>query len=329
LAIQFNLSNTLFSLEKSKSLLAYKANAWSGNQVKNYSMSFQAPLHNIHFTGEFAWMPENHFSLIQGGALAVSKKTDLSYLYRYYAPSYFSPKAQGIGESAETTNEMGLFVGNQITFNKRNKLSTYLDVFRFPGLKYEVSQLNSWGWEYLTRYQWEKRGKYTFFGQLKWTSKQNDISRSNKALTRNHLIQTSLDLHQFRAKKLDFHTRIMTCLLIGANTKETGLLILQDVKYQIHALGVQLRIGFVSSSSYDSRLYAYEVGVPLSFSLPAYYGHGFRNCMVLDYKWTKNSTFSLKIGRTNYIDRDEIGSSLDLIRGSHKTDVTFQCQLTM
>lgn len=329
LAIQFNLAHTRFSLEKSKSLLAYKANAWSGNQVKNYSMSFQAPLHNIHFTGEFAWMPENHFSIIQGGAFAVSKKTDLSYLYRYYAPSYFSPKAQGIGESAETNNEMGLFVGNQITFNKRNKLSSYLDVFRFPGLKYEVSQLNSWGWEYLTRYQWEKRGKYTFFGQLKWTSKQNDISRRNTELTRHHLIQTSLDLHQFRAKKLDFHTRIMTCLLVGANTKETGLLILQDVKYQIRSLGIQLRIGFVSSTSYDSRLYAYEAGVPLSFSLPAYYGHGFRNCLVLDYKWTKNSTFSLKIGRTNYLDRDEIGSGLDLISESHKTDVTFQCQLTM
>jgi hypothetical protein len=121
----------------------------------------------------------------------------------------------------------------------------------------------------------------------------------------------------------------MTCLLVGANTKETGLLILQDVKYQIRSLGIQLRIGFVSSTSYDSRLYAYEAGVPLSFSLPAYYGHGFRNCLVLDYKWTKNSTFSLKIGRTNYLDRDEIGSGLDLISESHKTDVTFQCQLTM
>jgi len=329
LAIQFNISHTLFSLEKSKSQLAYKVNSWSGNQVKNYSMSFQAPFLNIHFTGEFAWMPENHFSLIQGGAFAVSKKIDLSYLIRYYEPAYFSPKAQGISESAETTNEMGLFVGNQITFDKRNKLSSYLDFFKFPGLKYEVSQLNSWGWEYLTRYQWEKRGKYTFFGQLKYTSKQNDVSRSNKELTRNHLVQTSLDLHQFRAKKLDFHTRIMTCLLIGANAKETGLLILQDVKYQIRNLGIQVRVGFVSSSSYDSRLYAYEVGVPLSFSLPAYYGHGFRNCFVLDYKWTKNSTFSLKIGRTNYVDRDEIGSSLDLISGSHKTDVTFQCQLTI
>jgi hypothetical protein len=215
LAIQFNISHTLFSLEKSKSQLAYKVNSWSGNQVKNYSMSFQAPFLNIHFTGEFAWMPENHFSFIQGGAFAVSKKIDLSYLIRYYEPAYFSPKAQGISESAETTNEMGLFVGNQITFDKRNKLSSYLDFFKFPGLKYEVSQLNSWGWEYLTRYQWEKRGKYTFFGQLKYTSKQNDVSRSNKELTRNHLVQTSLDLHQFRAKKLDFHTRIMTCLLIG------------------------------------------------------------------------------------------------------------------
>lgn len=327
LAIQFNLSQTLFSLEKSKSTLAYKANSWSGNQVQNYSFSFQVPIFLIHFTGEFAWMPENHFALIQGGAVAASKKIDLSYLMRYYAPAYFSPKAQGIGESAETTNEMGLFIGNQITFDKRNKLSSYLDVFRFPGLKYEVSQLNSWGWELLSRYQWEKRGKYMFFGQLKWTSKQNDISRDNKALTRNHLIQTSLDLHQFRAKKLDFHTRVMTCLLMGANTNETGLLVLQDVKYQIRSLGIQLRIGFVSSSSYESRLYAYEAGVPLSFSLPAYYGHGFRNCLVMDYKWSKNCIFSLKIGRTNYMDRDEIGSSLELISGSHKTDVTFQCQI--
>jgi len=328
-AVQFNLSNTVFSLEKSKSTLNYKANSWFGNQVKNYSISFQAPINTIHFTGEFAWMPDNHFSLIQGGAFATSKKMDFSYLLRYYAPSYFSPKAQGIGESAETTNEMGLFLGNQITFDKRNKLSNYLDLFMFPGLKYEVSQLNSWGWELLSRYQWEKRGKYMFFGQLKYTAKQNDISRDNIALTRNHLIQTSLDIHQFKAKKLDFHTRLMTCLLIRANTNETGLLILQDVKYQLRSFGIQLRIGFVSTSSYDSRLYAYEVSVPLSFSLPAYYGHGFRNCFVLEYKWTKNSTLSLKLSRTNYLDRDEIGSSLDLILGSHKTDATVQYQLTI
>jgi hypothetical protein len=328
-AIQFNLTHTLFSLDKSKSILAYKENSWSGNQVKNYSISFQVPIHNTHFTGEFAWMPENQFSIIQGGALAASKKIDFSYLLRYYAPSYFSPKAQGIGESSETTNEIGLFIGNQITVDKRNKLSNYLDLFMFPGLKYEVSHSNSWGWEFLSRYQWEKKGKYTFFGQVKWTAKQNDISRDNLTLTRNHLIQTSLDLHQFKAKKLDFHTRIMTCLLVGETRNETGLLILQDVKYQIRSLGIQLRIGFVSSSSYDTRLYAYEVGVPLSFSLPAYYGHGFRNCLVLAYAWTKNSTLSIKMARTDYVDRKENGSSLDLITGSHKTDVTLQCQLTI
>ncbi len=329
LAIQFNLSKTLFSLKKAASPLAYKANSWFGHQVNNYSISFQAPIYTIHFTGELAWMPENHFALIQGGALAASKKIDFSYLLRYYAPSYYSPKAQGLGESAETTNEIGIFIGNQITFDKRNKVASYLDFFKFPGLKYEVSQLNSWGWELLSRYQWEKRGKYTFFGQLKWTSKQLDVSRDNPTLTRNHLIQTSLDLHQFRSRKLDLHTRVMTCLLINFKRNDTGLLILQDVKYQWRTWGVQLRIGFISSSSYDSRLYAYEVGVPLSFSIPAYYGHGFRNCVVLKYTGQKNSILSMKIGRTNYLDRDEIGSSLDLISKSHKTDVTLQYQLTI
>lgn len=328
-AVQLNQSTTIFSLEKAKSTITHKVQTWAGNQVRNYSLSFQWPINNAQITGEFAWMHENHFSLIQGMAIAASKKMDLSYLFRYYAPSYYSPKAQGIGEGSDTNNEMGIFIGNQFAFNKRNKLSSYLDIFKFPGVKYQVSQSNSWGWELLSRYQWEKRGKYTFFGQLKWTSKQNDISRTNLTLTRIHLLQTSLDLHQFKAKKLDFHTRIMTCLLIGSNTFETGLLVLQDVKYQIRNLGIQVRIGFVSSSSYDSRLYAYEIGVPLSFSLPAYYGHGFRNCVVLDYKLAKNYNLSLKIGRTNYLDRDEIGSSLDLIKGSHKTDVTLQCQFSI
>jgi hypothetical protein len=121
----------------------------------------------------------------------------------------------------------------------------------------------------------------------------------------------------------------MACVLNSAKAFETGLLILQDVKYQIRTVGIQVRIGFVSSSSYDSRLYAYEVGVPLSFSLPAYYGHGLRNCLVLDYKLTKKSIISLKLGRTNYFDRDEIGSSLDLIKGTHKTDATFQYQINL
>ncbi|MHA8063798.1 hypothetical protein [Aquirufa aurantiipilula] len=33
---------------------------------------------------------------------------------------------------------------------------------------------------------------------------------------------------------------------------------------------------------------------------------------------------STKIGRNDYWDRDEIGSGLDLITGSHKTDISLQ-----
>ncbi|MBZ1325806.1 hypothetical protein [Aquirufa aurantiipilula] len=33
---------------------------------------------------------------------------------------------------------------------------------------------------------------------------------------------------------------------------------------------------------------------------------------------------STKIGRTDYWERDEIGSGLDLITGSHKTDISLQ-----
>ncbi|MHA8061520.1 hypothetical protein EWU23_09585 [Cytophagaceae bacterium 50C-KIRBA] len=78
------------------------------------------------------------------------------------------------------------------------------------------------------------------------------------------------------------------------------------------------------SSNYDSRLYAYEPSLPYAFSLPAYSGKGIRSCLVIQYKWVPHLGISAKIGRMDYVDRGEIGSGLDLISGSHKTDISLQ-----
>lgn len=80
----------------------------------------------------------------------------------------------------------------------------------------------------------------------------------------------------------------------------------------------------MQSSDYDSRLYAYEPSLPYAFSLPSYSGKGIRTCLVIQYKWTTPLGISAKVGRTDYGDRNEIGSGLDLITGSHKTDISLQ-----
>lgn len=329
LAIQLNIVNTSYSLPKIASTLAYKKSEWSGQQLYDASLSFQFPWNNVQFMGEMALTWPKSLAFIQGAAFSLSKKIDFSYLARIYSPSYFSPKSQGFGESSSSSNEYGLFLGNQITLNKKSKISSFLDFFLFPEQKYQVSKEQSFGWEFLSRYQWEKRNKRKLFLQLKWTSKESDGPKPLYLPSRIHQIQVSTDLTQYFQKNFSLHSRIMLHQIISNIQSELGFLGLQDIKYKHRNWEISTRMAYFNTPSYDSRLYAYEMSVPYAFSLPAYNGIGFRTVLVIENKVNKHIHLSIKLGRSSYLDREEIGSSYDLILGSHKTDVIVQAVVLM
>lgn len=313
LVIQLNGVYTLWSLPKPVGI-GYKQPEWSGSELKNYSISFQYPLRNIRMVGELAYSDNRHFSLLQSGASSLSKKIDVSYLFRHYSAGYFSPKSNGLSESTENLNEIGLFLGLGYQINKRMKLSSYIDYFRFPGPKYQVLESNTSGWEILSRLQWEKRHSARGFIQGKWTRKEAK-----------DLLQISLDGHYIALKSWDFHFRVMASQL-GA---ELGYLLLQDVKWDKGKWNIQGRLAYMNTPSYDTRNYAYEPGVPYSFLLPAYAGKAIKTNVVVAYQWKKEISLAAKWGRIQYQDRTEIGSGLDSIEGNTKTDITLQMSYKM
>ncbi|MHA8073963.1 ComEA family DNA-binding protein [Aquirufa sp. HETE-40SA] len=313
LVIQFNSVFTSWSLPKPIGT-GYKQPEWSGNELQNYSISFQYPFRNIRMVGEFATSGNRQYSLIQSAATSLSKKIDLSYLFRHYGAGYFSPKSNGLSENAENINEMGLFLGLGYQINKRMKLSSYVDYFRFPGPKYQVLDSNTSGWEVLSRLQWEKRHNARGFLQGKWTRKEN-----------NDLVQISLDGHYIAIKSWDFHSRLMASTL----GDEMGYLLLQDVKWDQGKWNVQGRFAYMNTPTYDTRNYAYEPGVPYSFLLPAYAGKAIKTTLVMSYQWTREIGVAAKWGRIQYQDRMEVGSGLDLIEGNTKTDITLQISYKM
>jgi hypothetical protein len=313
LVIQFNSVLTYWSLPKPVGL-GYKQPEWFGNELKNYSLSFQYPLKNIRMVGEMAYSGQRQFSILQSGATSISKKLDLSYLVRHYSAGYFSPKSNGLSENSENNNEIGLFLGLGYQINKRMKLSSYVDYFLFPGPKYQVLDSNTSGWEVLSRLQWEKRHKARGFLQGKWTRKEN-----------NDLVQISLDGHYIAIKSWDFHSRLMASTL----DDEIGYLLLQDVKWDQGKWNVQGRFAYMNTPNYDTRNYAYEPGVPYSFLLPAYAGKAIKATLVMSYQWTREIQVAAKWARITYYDRTEIGTGLDLIEGNTKTDITLQISYKM
>lgn len=313
LVLQLNGVYTLWSLPKPIGI-GYKQPEWSGNELQNYSLSFQYPIHNIRMVGELAYSNNRNFSLLQSGATSLSKKIDISYLFRQYTSGYFSPKSNGLSENSENLNEIGLFLGLGYQINKRMKLSSYVDYFRFPGPKYQVVASNTSGWEFLSRLQWEKRHSARGFIQGKWTRKEDK-----------HLIQISLDGHYIAIKSWDFHVRAMASKL----GSEIGYLLLQDVKWDQGKWNVQGRFAYMNTPSYDTRNYAYEPGVPYSFLLPAYAGKAIKTTVVMAYQWNREITIAAKYARIQYRDRTEVGSGLDAIEGNTKTDITLQISYKM
>lgn len=308
LVLQFNAVLTDWSLPKPVGI-GYKQPEWSGSTLKNYSLSFQFPLRNIRMVGEAAYSSNQGYSFLQSGATSLSKKMDFSYLLRSYSSGYFSPKSNGLSENSENINEMGLFLGLGYQINKRMKLSSYVDYFRFPGPKYQVSEPNTSGWEFLSRLQWEKRHIARGFIQGKWTRKEDK-----------DLIQVSLDGHYVVRKYWNFHLRAMASAL----GTEIGYLLLQDIKWDQGKWSVQSRFAYIHTPSYDTRNYAYEPGVPYSFLLPAYSGKAIRTTLVLAFQWNRELQVAAKWARTQYQDRTEVGSGLDAIEGNTKTDITLQ-----
>jgi hypothetical protein len=308
LILQFNTVWTLWSLKKPAGL-GYKKKEWSGDELKNYSIHFQYPFRNIRLVGEFAYSGMQQISFLQSGATSISKKMDLSYLIRFYSAGYFSPKSNGLSENSENLNEMGLFLGHSYQINKQWKLSSYFDYFRFPEPKFRVNESNTYGWEILSRLILEKRHAARGFIQGKWTKKEKQ-----------DLLQISLDGHYLKVKSWDFHLRAMASKL----GSEIGYLVLQDTKWDKGKWTIQGRIAYLNTPSYNTRNYAYEPGVPYSFLLPAYAGKGLKTNLVMAFQWKREIQLAAKWARITYYDRTEIGSGLDLIQGSKKTDVTIQ-----
>jgi hypothetical protein len=247
-------------------------------------------------------------------------------LFRYFSSGFYNPDGKALGESTKNENEIGLFLGHQFQLTKRKKISSYLDLFYFPEIKYQVSFARSFGWEFLNRYQMERKNAYRFFNQLKWTSKEEDLNlgKNEKKKQRIHDLQESIDLNFINHKWIQWHNRLIIHWVEKDLSSYLGIMYLQDVNFSFQKLQLKGRIAYIHSPNYDTRLYAFEPGLPYSFNLIAYSGQAVRLATTIELPVIKTLSFSMKIGHIFYIDKNEIGSGTDLIQGNQKTDLSLQ-----
>ena len=301
-----------------KFLPALNSNTYGGI---DYSYNYRS----LTLYGEASKQLDAGLAFLQGLSFSPDPKLAFAMVYRNYPKNYLNNFNAAFGESSNSTNEEGLYMGMVSTPFNKITLSAYADFFRYKWLRYSVDAPSS-GQEYSAQlvYNISRRGDLIFgFRQLinpmnysNTNDKMNLIGDSKRNYFRMQLNYQALEW-----MKLQSRVEITKRNAPDKN-QETGYLIYQgfQVKPFKNDLSVNFRYLLFDTDSYDTRLYTFEQDVPFSFSVPAFSGKGSRFYILFSSNLFRNLSVILRYSQTWYSDRKVISSGNDEISGNKKSD---------
>ncbi len=307
----------------------YNLFALSGKNFGNYSFDYSYTYKNMHLFGEMASYGNKGLAFVNGLLISVSANVDMSFFYRNISKKYQSLYSNAFTESTYPTNEKGFFSGISIRPAQQWQIDAYVDLYKFPWLKYRVDDPTA-GSDYFIQVTYRPNRQFEMYSRYKRESKGINYNPDQMVLNpvinqprQNWRTHFSFKLNQ--QFTLRSRTEVVWFDKKGA-AASNGFLIYADVVYKpmLKPFSASIRFQYFETDNYDSRLYAYENDVLYSFSIPVFYDKGYRYYLNANYDITGKLTAWARIAQTIYPDRTTIGSGLDEINGNRKTEVKLQ-----
>jgi len=276
-------------------------------------------------------------AISQNGAVATLdafRWTPTSYLsglilFRSYARDYQAYYGKAFAQNSTVQNEQGLYMGLQFNPIAHWKLSGYADFYRFPWLKYEVDAPSE-GQEYMLQADYTSGGKYAAYLRYRYRAKESNrtIGSENETLPYYQ--------HRWRWQfvftprtELSSKTAIDVSLYDEEQgSTSRGYALSQSVSWKGNRLQADIFAAYFNTDDYDSRISSYEKKLLYVYNSTFLYGKGVRCSAVVRYFILKRLALSAKVGWTHYTDRDTIGSDLEMIEGSNRTDLDLMLRWT-
>lgn len=312
-----------------KSAEPYNLYALSGKSFGNYSTDYSYTYQNLHFYGEAAMSNKKYTAFVNGLLISTAANVDMSFIYRNISKGYQSLYTNAFTENTYPTNEKGFFSGISVRPVTAWRIDAYADWFTFPWLKFRVDAPTA-GSDYLLHTTYTPGKNFEIY--FRYKSESKSINYNHKDSVLNPVIpQTKQDFRtQFSYKLNKAYTFRGRAEMLWYDKRrddtEKGFLIHVDVLYSalMKPYGGNIRLQYFETDGYNSRIYAYENDVLYSFSIPVFYGKGYRYYINMNYNFNKNITIWAKIAQYVYPNVKSIGSSLDIIHGNHKFEAKLQ-----
>ncbi len=320
------LNHTVFDSPIERKPAAYNQFAFAGKTNTNLGIYLNYTIKNLTLFSEVAQSLNAGIAGSAGILASLSPKLDVSWVYRKFDRDFHSFYSSGFGEGSNTQNEEGVYWGWKYSFSRRYSLSGYVDIFKFPWLRFR-SYAPSTGHEWLLRFNYEPSRKVKIFIQAREELKSRNIESDS---TNQYILSAgkknnywvSFDYSPHSMLRFKSRAQFSTYSIEGQKTR--GFALMQDLMIDIGKLKLTMRYGLFETDDYDNRQYAYENDVWLAYSLPAYYGSGVRKMIILQYKMNRHITFWFRYAHIRYQHQDQIGSGIDSIEGDTKDDIKAQ-----
>ena len=318
----------------SKDKQPYQIHDFEGNNLSNTSLYYNGLIGKFYLFGEVASsdFTSQSLSTVNGAIFSLTDKVEMATIYRYYSPEYNSIYAAPFREQSRAKNESGLYTGFRYRINDAWQLNLYLDRFSFPWLKYQ-GDAPSKGYEYLTELTYKPSKSFSMYGRIKSQVKEKNLSDNSTPLNVLGKEYTTHYRFQFKYKlstSVSTTTRIeYATYKMGQTAQSDGTLIFQDVSFKPLEKPYRLifRYAHFSIDDYNSRIYTYENDVLYAYSIPAYQGKGYRFYALAKLKLRRRIDLWLRWSRTQYYDRDVIGSGNEQINGDHRSEIKAQIRI--
>lgn len=272
---------------------------------------------------------------IVGTEFIVNSNHRVSALFRHYSPTYHNLHACAVGQNGTPQNETGggIYYQGLLPLSVTATLSA--DWAQFPHMKYLVYD-SSHAAEYrvmLSRPSAFIRGLKVNV-RYRYKERERNITPSRKVdghylleNTYRHQIQGDIE---YSVGPWKLVSRLAYAHYRGDVTQpDYGLLFYQDIQYRPTSipLTVATRIALFDVDDYEARLYTVESDFIYQYNTSSFLNEGYRFYLLLRYDISTHWNIGIKYAITAYSDRDNFGSSYELIDANHRQQWRIQMRL--
>lgn len=303
----------------------YNLYYFSGSRNINASIDYLIKNRNLKFYGETAISKNGALASLNALQLTPASYLSFLILHRYYDKKYQAYFGNAFSQNSTVQNEQGVYMGMQWVPFAYWKLSAYADIFRFPWLKYGVDAPSN-GKEYMAQLDYTRGRNFSAYIRYKFREKEKNSNTDANVTT------SILPYNQHRIR-IQFVYNLLPSLLMRTsgdgilynenNKQNTGFMLAQSIGWNSASIPVKgdLYLAWFHTDDYNSRISSYEKNILYAFNKPSFYGKGIRLAASLRWDIADRLSLSVKVAHTHYTNRYKIGTDLEEIDGSNRTDL--------